>query len=99
MGLQAKVAHVVRGGEEQEVPVEDVQVGDIVVVRPGEKIPVDGVVVEGYSGVDEKVITGESLPVEKKKGDQVIGATLNKTGVLKFEATKVGADTALASNN
>ena len=96
MGLQAKTARVIRDGAEQEVPVEEVQVGDIVVVRPGEKIPVDGVVVEGYSGVDEKVITGESIPVEKRKGDQVVGATINKTGVLKFEATKVGADTVLA---
>ncbi len=96
MGLQAKIARVIRNGEEQEIPVEDVQVGDIVVVRPGEKIPVDGTVTEGYSGVDEKVITGESIPVEKKTGDQVVGATMNKTGVLKFKATKVGKDTVLA---
>lgn len=96
MGLQAKTARVIRNGEEQEIPVEDVQVGDIVVVRPGEKIPVDGLVVEGYSAVDEKVITGESIPVEKKSGDQVIGATMNKTGRLKFKATKVGKDTVLA---
>jgi len=96
MGLQAKIARVIRAGEEQEIPVEDVQVGDIVVVRPGEKIPVDGTVTEGYSGVDEKVITGESIPVEKKKDDQVVGATMNKTGVLKFKATKVGKDTVLA---
>jgi P-type Cu+ transporter len=96
MGLQAKTARVIRDSVEQEIPIEDVQVGDVVVVRPGEKIPVDGVVVEGYSGVDEKVITGESIPVEKRKGDQVVGATMNKTGVLKFEATKVGGDTVLA---
>lgn len=96
MGLQAKTARVIRDGAEMELPVEDVQVGDIVVVRPGEKIPVDGVITEGYSGVDEKVITGESIPVEKRKGDQVIGATMNKTGTFKFEATKVGKDTALA---
>lgn len=96
MGLQAKTARVIRGGVEVELPVEEVQVGDIVVVRPGEKIPVDGVVTEGYSGVDEKVITGESIPVEKRKGDPVIGATMNKTGTFKFEATKVGRDTALA---
>jgi Cu+-exporting ATPase len=96
MGLQAKTAQVIRNGTEVELPVEEVQVGDIVVVRPGEKIPVDGVVTEGYSGVDEKVITGESIPVEKRKGDQVIGATMNKTGTFKFEATKVGRDTALA---
>ncbi len=96
MGLQAKIARVIRNGDEQEIPVEEVQVGDVVVVRLGEKIPVDGIVIEGYSAVDEKVITGESIPVEKKKGDQVVGATFNKTGVLKFEATKVGADTVLA---
>jgi Cu+-exporting ATPase len=96
MGLQAKIARVIRNGEEQEIPVEDVQVGDIVFVRPGEKIPVDGTVVEGYSGVDEKVITGESIPVEKKEGDPVVGATMNKTGSLKFKATKVGKDTVLA---
>ena len=96
MGLQAKTARVIRDGSEMEVPVEDVQVGDVVVVRPGEKIPVDGIVTDGYSGVDEKVITGESIPVEKKVGDSVVGATINKTGVLKFKATKVGADTVLA---
>jgi len=96
MGLRAKTARVVRDNEEMEIPVEDVQVGDIVLVRPGEKIPVDGVVIDGYSGVDEKVITGESIPVEKKAGDPVVGATINKTGMLKFKATKVGADTVLA---
>ncbi len=96
MGLQAKTARIIRNGEEQEIPIEDVQVGDIVVVRPGEKIPVDGIVTEGYSAVDEKVITGESIPVEKKIGDQVVGATMNKTGMLKFKATKVGKDTVLA---
>jgi Cu+-exporting ATPase len=96
MGLQAKTARIIREGEEFEIPVEDVQVDDLVIVRPGEKIPVDGVVVEGYSGVDEKVITGESLPVEKKTGDQVVGATINKTGMLKFKATKVGKDTVLS---
>jgi len=96
MGLQAKTARVIRRGEEQEIPIEDVLVGDIVVVRPGEKIPVDGIVTEGYSAIDEKVITGESIPVEKKSGDIVVGATMNKTGVLKFKATKVGKDTVLA---
>jgi len=96
MGLQAKVARVIRDSIEQEIPVEDVQVGDRILVKPGEKIPVDGTVIEGYSAVDEKVITGESIPVEKKVGDQVVGATLNKTGVFKFKATKVGKDTALA---
>jgi Cu+-exporting ATPase len=98
MGLRAKTARVMRGDSqaEIEVPVEDVQTGDIVLVRPGEKIPVDGVVVDGRSTVDESMLTGESMPVEKKAGDAVIGATLNKLGLLKFEATKVGKDTALA---
>jgi Cu+-exporting ATPase len=96
MGLRAKTARVVRDGSEIDIPVEDVAVGDIVVVRPGEKIPVDGIVVEGRSAVDESMLTGESLPVDKKPGDEIIGATLNKQGLLKFEATKVGAETALA---
>ena len=96
MGLRAKTARVVRDGAEQEVPVDDVRVGDLVLVRPGEKIAVDGVVVEGRSTVDESMLTGESLPVEKKPGDEVIGATLNKLGLIKFEATKVGRETALA---
>jgi Cu+-exporting ATPase len=96
MGLRAKTARVERAGVEMEIPVEDVRVGDYVLVRPGEKIPVDGVVVEGRSAVDESMLTGESLPVEKKPGDPVIGATLNKLGLLRFEATKVGRETALA---
>jgi Cu+-exporting ATPase len=96
MGLRAKTARVIRDGVETEVPVDDVRVGDFVVVRPGEKIPVDGVVVEGRSAIDESMLTGESLPVEKKPGDVVIGATLNKLGILRFEATKVGKETALA---
>jgi P-type Cu+ transporter len=96
MGLRAKIAHIERDGQELEVPVDDVRVGDIVLVRPGEKIPVDGVVIDGRSAVDESMLTGESLPVEKKSGDPVIGATLNKLGSLKFEATKVGKETALA---
>lgn len=96
MGLQAKVARIIRNNQEIEVPIEEVIVGDIVIVRPGEKIPVDGTIIEGYSGVDEKVITGESIPVEKKVGDQVVGSTINKTGMLKFRATKVGKDTVLA---
>ncbi len=96
MGLRAKTARVVRDGVELEVPVDDVKVGDLVLVRPGEKIAVDGVVVEGRSAVDESMLTGESLPVEKKPGDGVIGATINKLGLLKFEATKVGRETALA---
>jgi Cu+-exporting ATPase len=96
MGLQAKTARVIREGQELEIPADDVLVGDLVLVRPGEKIPVDGVVTEGRSSVDEAMLTGESLPVEKAPGDPVIGATLNKLGLLKFEATKVGKETALA---
>ncbi|OPX87046.1 MAG: Copper-exporting P-type ATPase A [Pelotomaculum sp. PtaB.Bin117] len=96
IGLQAKNAHVVRDSREIEIPVEEVEVSDIVVVRPGEKIPVDGVVKEGYPTVDESMLTGESVPVDKKAGDEVIGATINKLGTFKFEATKVGKDTALA---
>ena len=96
LGLQPKTANVVRNGQEEEVPVDDVLVGDIVIVRPGGKIPVDGAVITGRSTVDESMLTGESLPVEKGPGDVVIGATINKLGLLKFEATKVGKDTALA---
>ena len=96
MGLQAKTARVIRGGVEQDIPVEAVQVGDLVRVRPGEKVPVDGVVQEGRSALDESMLTGESLPVEKGPGDAVIGATLNKTGSFVFRATKVGKDTTLA---
>ncbi len=97
IGLQAKMARVIRGGKEMDIAVEEVLVGDIVVVRPGEKIPVDGDIIEGSSAVDESMVTGESLPVEKKIGDEVIGATINKTGAFKFRATKVGKDTALAN--
>jgi len=96
MGLRAKTARVVRSGVEVDLPIDEVRVSDIVLVKPGEKIPVDGVVIEGRSAVDESMLTGESLPVEKKQGDAVIGATLNKLGMLKFEATKVGKETALA---
>ena len=96
MGLQAKTARVIRNGVESDIPVEEVRIGDIVLVRPGEQIPVDGVVEEGASAVDESMLTGESVPVEKKTGDEVIGATLNKTGSFKFRASKVGKDTALA---
>jgi Cu+-exporting ATPase len=96
MGMQAKTAHVIRAGQELEIPVEEVLVGDIIQVRPGEKLPVDGVILEGSSAVDESMITGESLPVSKKTGDEVIGATLNKTGAFQFKATKVGKDTTLA---
>ncbi len=96
ISLQAKTARVVRDGEEIDVPVDEVRIGDLVVVRPGEKIPVDGVVVEGRSSVDESMLTGESMPVAKGPGVEVIGATLNKLGMIKFEATKVGKETALA---
>jgi len=96
MGLRAKTARVIRDGVEAEVSTDDVRVGDMILVKPGETIPVDGVIVEGRSAVDESMLTGESLPVEKKQGDTVIGATLNKLGLLKFEATKVGKETALA---
>jgi P-type Cu+ transporter len=96
MGLRPKTARVVRNEIEVDIPIEEVVVGDLVIVRPGEKIPVDGQVAEGHSAVDESMITGESLPVDKKVGDPVIGATINKQGLLKFEATRVGKETALA---
>ncbi|MDB5296847.1 MAG: heavy metal translocating P-type ATPase, partial [Phycisphaerales bacterium] len=95
MGLQPKTARVVRDGDEQDVPVEEVVPGDLVVVRPGEKVPVDGRVADGASAVDESMLTGESLPVGKTAGDEVFGATINKTGSFRFRATKVGRDTAL----
>lgn len=97
IGLQPRTARVMRGATEIDVPVEEVVVDDLVIVRPGEKIPVDGVVSEGASAVDESMITGESIPVEKHPGDEVIGATLNKTGSFRLRATKVGKDTALAN--
>ncbi len=96
MGLRAKTARVIRNGAEADISVEEVRPGDLVVVRPGEKIPVDGIVREGRSAVDQSMFTGESLPVEKQPGDPVMGATLNKTGSFTFEATKVGRETALA---
>jgi Cu+-exporting ATPase len=96
MGLRARTARVVRGEREVDIPIDQVQVGDVVIVRPGEKIPVDGIIVQGHSAVDESMLTGESLPVDKGPGDEVIGATINKQGMLKFEATRVGAETALA---
>ena len=96
LGLQAKTARVIRDGKEMDIPVEEVLVGDVIQVRPGEKVPVDGVIVEGSSAVDESMLTGESLPASKKMGDEVIGATINKTGAFKFRTTKVGKDTALA---
>ncbi|MCY9667339.1 heavy metal translocating P-type ATPase [Paenibacillus alginolyticus] len=96
MGLQAKTALVIRNDQEMSIPVEEVVIGDMVLVKPGEKIPVDGEVVDGLSAVDESMLTGESIPVEKKTGDAVIGATVNKNGSLKIKATRVGKETALA---
>ncbi len=96
MGLQAKTARVIRGNEEIDIPIEDVQLGDIIFVRAGEKVPVDGEIVEGTTTIDESMLTGESMPVSKKYGDTVIGATVNKHGSFKFRATKVGKDTALS---
>jgi P-type Cu+ transporter len=97
IGLQARTAHVLRAGQEVELPIEQVQVGDSLVVRPGEKIPVDGEVLSGIFSVDESMITGESIPVEKTVGEPLIGATINQRGLLRMRATKVGADTVLAS--
>ncbi len=96
MGLAPKTARVIRDGQETEILIDDVVVGDKVIVRPGEKIPVDGVIVEGHTSVDESMLTGESVPVEKDKGSDVVGATINKNGYITFEATKVGANTTLA---
>jgi len=96
IGLQAKTATVVRGGEEIDVPVEEVRPGDLVTVRPGEKVPVDGVILDGHSTIDESMLTGESVPVDKGPGDEVIGATLNSAGSFRFEARRVGGETALA---
>ena len=96
MGLQPRTARVIREGVELDIPIEDVENGDLIIVRPGEKVPVDGVIRSGTSSLDESMLTGESLPVEKKMGDTVIGATINKTGSFTFEATKVGKDTMLS---
>jgi Cu+-exporting ATPase len=96
IGLQARTAHVVRDGKEEDIAVPDVEPGDIVVVRPGEKIPVDGEIVEGRSTIDESMVTGESIPVTKEPGDTVIGATINQTGAFRFRATRVGKETMLA---
>ena len=96
MGLQAKTARVIRNGQEEDISVEAVEIGDVVVVRPGEKIPVDGEIVEGQSTIDESMVTGESVPVQKTSGDEVIGATINKTGSFRFRAARVGKDTVLA---
>ena len=96
MGLQPKTARIIENGEEKEIKIEDLKVGNILIVRPGEKIPVDGEIIEGYSSVDESMLTGESIPIEKNIGDKVVGASINKMGTFKFKATKVGEDTALA---
>ncbi len=96
IGMQPKTARVIRDGSEVEIPVDDVEVGDLILIRPGERVPVDGIIRRGYSSIDESMITGESIPVEKKEGDEVIGATINKTGSFQFEATKVGKNTTLA---
>jgi Cu+-exporting ATPase len=96
IGLKPKMASVIRGGEEQQIAVDDVVIGDTIIVRPGESIPVDGVIREGFSTIDESIITGESIPVDKKAGDEVIGASINRTGSFRFEAMRVGANTTLA---
>lgn len=96
MGLAPKTATIIQDGREIQLPIEEVEVGDIILVKPGEKIPVDGEVIEGYTSVDESMLTGESIPVEKHIGDKVVGASINKNGSIKFKATKVGSDTALA---
>lgn len=96
MGLQARTARIIRNGREMEVPIAEVQLGDVILVRPGEKIPTDGEVISGSSAVDEAMVTGESVPVRKQPGDQVIGATINKSGSFKFRTTRVGKDTFLA---
>ena len=96
LDLQPKMARVIRNGSEIEIPVEQVETGDVIIVKPGERIPVDGIVIEGFSYVDQSALTGESIPVEKKVGDEVFGATINKNGLLKIKATKVGADTTLS---
>ena len=96
MGLQAKDARVIRDGQEIDVPISEVQIDDTILVRPGEKIPVDGEIISGNSTIDEAMVTGESIPLKKQPGDEVIGATINKTGSFKFRATRVGTDTVLA---
>jgi len=96
IGMQLKTALIIRDGKEIEIPIEDVQVADLVLVRPGERVPVDGIIRQGYSSIDESMITGESIPLDKKVGDKITGGSINKTGSFKFEATKVGKDTALA---
>ncbi|MDR1917141.1 MAG: heavy metal translocating P-type ATPase [Synergistaceae bacterium] len=96
MGLAPKTAIVIQDGRETEIPIDEVEIGDVILVKPGGKIPVDGVITEGYSAIDESMLTGESIPLDKHVGDKVFAATINKNGVIRFEATKVGSDTALA---
>jgi len=96
IGLQAKTARVIRDGKDIDIPISEVQIGDIIRVRPGEKIPVDGIIMEGESSIDESMVTGESIPIDKAKGDTVVGATINKTGSFTFKATKIGQETMLA---
>ena len=96
MGLTPKTATVILDGKETEIPIDEVEIGQVVLVKPGEKIPVDGMILEGYTAVDESMLTGESMPVDKKSGDKVYAASINKNGMIRFEATKVGSDTALA---
>ena len=98
MGLAPKTATIMRNNNEMVIPAEEVIVGDIILVKPGEKLPVDGEVIEGSTAIDESMLTGESIPVEKSIGSNVIGASINKTGFIKYKATKVGKDTALSSN-
>jgi len=90
--LQAKTARVIRDGQEMDIPIEEVEIGDLVIVRPGEKVPVDGIIVEGHSSLDESMLTGESLPVDKQAGEMVFGATINKFGTFKMQATRVGKE-------
>src|SRR3989344_4149834 len=96
IGLKSKTARIIKDNKEVIISIDDVKVGDIIIIKPGEKIPVDGIVLDGLSSVDESMITGESIPVEKKKGDKIIGATINKNGFLKFKAAKIGKDSVLA---
>lgn len=99
MGLAPKTATIIRNNAEITIPIEEVIVGDIVLVKPGEKVPVDGEIIDGSTSIDESMLTGESIPVEKIVGSSVIGASINKTGFIKYKATKVGKDTALAQNS
>ena len=96
MGLAPKTATIIKNGKEVSIPIEEVIVGDIILVKPGEKLPVDGEIIEGSTSIDESMLTGESIPVEKNIGSTVIGASINKAGFIKYKATKVGKDTALA---